>query len=292
VLAGKVPAIGRLLKYQTYWMPGHYYSPIPKSEQAIYVSAKQFGKALPIAGIDMNDSNQLELLQVLIPFMKQSTFRNEVKVEGHRFYNKNGIYGYSDALFLESMIRHLRPSKIIEAGSGFTSALMMDINERYFNNAIDLEFIEPYPERLFSLLTKADQQRISLKILGLQSIDLSLFASLNENDILFIDSSHVAKTGSDLLYLFFEVLPILKKGVFVHFHDIFNNFEYPQNHFEKFKGFGWNENYFLRSFLMYNEQFEIVLFSNYLDTKFRDVLVSLMPDYPLLTGAQLWIKKQ
>ena len=279
------------MRYQTLWEPGHYYSAIPDKQTGLATTSKGQSSSAPINAINLNEDEQLSLMYELIPFMKTSSFRNEEKTGQHRFFNKNGIYGYSDALVLESMIRYLKPSRIIEAGSGFTSALMMDVNEKYFNNNINLEFIEPYPERLFTLLSEEDKKRVVLRLQSLQSVDLSVFKSLSENDILFIDSTHVAKTGSDLLYLFFEILPVLKRGVYIHFHDIFNNFEYLPDHFHWAAGFGWNENYFLRAFLMYNNQFEVVLFSSLLDLKYKDEIKARMPDYPFFTGGQFWMKK-
>lgn len=290
-VAHRFPAMRRLMKYQTLWEPGHYYSAIPDKQTGLTATSKGQLSNAPLQAIDLNENKQLSLMYELIPLMKTSCFRNEEKTDKHRFFNKNGIYGYSDALILESMIRYLKPSKIIEAGSGFTSALMMDVNEKYFDNNIKLEFIEPYPERLFTLLSEEDKKRVVLRIQGLQSVDLSVFKSLGENDILFIDSTHVAKTGSDLLYLFFEILPVLQSGVYIHFHDIFNNFEYLPDHFNWAAGFGWNENYFLRSFLMYNNQFEIVLFSSLLDSRYKDHIAAGMPDYPFNTGGQFWMKK-
>jgi hypothetical protein len=281
----------RLMKYQTLWEPGHYYSAIPDKQTGLTTTSKGQLSSAPIKGIHLNEDRQLLLMDELIPFMKTSSFRNEEKTSQHRFYNKNGIYGYSDALILESMIRYLKPTRIIEAGSGFTSALMMDVNEKYFNHKINLEFIEPYPERLFSLLNEEDKKRVVIRLQGLQTVDLSVFKTLGENDILFIDSTHVAKTGSDLLFLFFEILPVLQPGVYIHFHDIFNNFEYLPDHFNWATGFGWNENYFLRSFLMYNNLFEVVLFSSLLDSKYRDHIAVRMPDYPFFTGGQFWMKK-
>ena len=278
------------MKYQTLWEPGHYYSAIPDQQTGLKKTSTAQLSSVPMNGIDLNENDQLLLMDELIPFMKTSSFRNEEKSSQHRFFNKNGIYGYSDALILESMIQYLKPSRIIEAGSGFSSALMVDVNEKYFNYKINLEFIEPYPDRLFTLLNEKDKERVVLRLQSLQSVDLSVFKTLGENDILFIDSTHVAKTGSDLLYLFFEILPVLQSGVYIHFHDIFNNFEYLPDHF-KWKGFAWNENYFLRSFLMYNDQFKVVLFSNFLDSKYRDRIAAKMPDYPFFTGGQFWMKK-
>jgi hypothetical protein len=289
-IAARFPPIQRLLRYQTLWEPGHYYSAIPDQQAGLAIVSKSQLSNLPINGINLNEESQLLLMDKLIPFMKESSFRNEEQTNQHRFFNKNGIYGYSDALILESMIRYLKPLRIVEAGSGYTSALMLDVNDKFFNGKINLEFIEPYPTRLFELLSEQDKKQVVLRLQGLQSVDLSVFKSLDKNDILFIDSTHVAKTGSDLLYLFFEILPVLQSGVYIHFHDIFNNFEYLPYHFE-WKGFGWNENYFLRSFLMYNNQFEVVLFSSLLDSKYKDQIKARMPDYPFFTGGQFWMKK-
>jgi len=290
-MAAHLPPVKRLLSYRTLWAPGHYYSPIPDHQHGLNTTANQEGKFHSINGIDLNDEEQLELFKELTQYMKGSTFRNEEKVPDHRFYNNNGIYSYSDPLYLESMIRHLRPTRIIEVGSGHTSALMLDINDKYFGSSIDLTFVEPYPERLFTVLSEQDKKNVTLRITGLQSIEKDVFTKLQPNDILLIDSTHVAKTGSDLLYLFYEILPILNKGVYIHFHDIFNNFEYLPYHFNSFNGFGWNECYFLRAFLMYNPHFKIVLFSNYLDNRYKDRLLSIMPEYPVLKGAQIWLKK-
>ena len=91
----------------------------------------------------------------------------------------------------------------------------------------------------------------------------------------------------------FEILPILQRGVFIHFHDIFNNFEYLPDHFNWAAGFGWNENYFLRSFLMYNDQFKVVLFSKVCWKQKLQGPDSRKnaPDYPFFTGGQFWMKK-
>jgi hypothetical protein len=279
------------MRYHTLWEPGHYYSAIPNKQVGLDTTTKGQASTAAINGISLKENEQLLLMDALIPFMKSSSFRNEEKESQHRFFNKNGIYGYSDALILESMIRYVKPSRIVEAGSGFTSALMLDVNEKYFNNQIRLEFIEPYPERLLTLLSEEDKKRVVLRVQGLQTIELSVFSSLEQNDILFIDSTHVAKTGSDLLYLFFEILPVLQSGVYIHFHDIFNNFEYLPDHFKWAAGFGWNENYFLRSFLMYNNQFEVVLLSGLMDAKYKDQISKKMPDYPFNTGGQFWMRR-
>ena len=104
-----------------------------------------------------------------------------------------------------------------------------------------------------------------------------------------MDSSHVSKLGSDVNKIFFQILPMLEGGVFVHFHDIFWPFEYPKDWVRD--GFAWNEAYLLRAFLQYNESFEVVLFSSFLHTAYRSWIEEHMPRYWEHPGANLWIRK-
>ena len=89
-----------------------------------------------------------------------------------------------------------------------------------------------------------------------ENVEISLFENLGENDILFIDSSHVVKPFNDVYFEFFRVLPILKKGVLIHFHDIYLPAEYPLANITKYNYF-WNEQYILHSFLLFNDYFKI-----------------------------------
>lgn len=285
-----LPFYKRLEKYITYWEPGHYYSSIPDQHAAIDFIDKVHKRNAVINGIKLNDEKQIALFESFVGYFKEFPFGNKSKVASHRFYNDNGYYGGSDALYLYAIMRKLQPGQVIEVGSGFSSALMLDVNDRFFNKKIELTFIEPYPERLLNLLTEEDKSIVKLIQEPLQAVNLDVFRALETNDILFIDSSHVAKTGSDLLYLFFEILPVLKSGVYIHFHDIFNNFEYYPSHFAR-KGFGWNEDYFLRAFLMHNPLYEVVLFSNYLDVRYKDKLLALYSEFPISEGAHIWIRK-
>ncbi len=156
---------------------------------------------------------------------------------------------------------HFRPKKIIEVGSGFSSAAMLDINEQFFSNAIDLTFVEPYPKTLNKLVRPGDRYILIDK--NIQSVDITLFKTLSENDILFIDTSHIVKTNSDVLFEIFEILPLLNKGVKIHVHDIFYPFEYPKVWVVDDKR-NWNEIYLIRAFLMYNADFKIISFNTFL----------------------------
>ncbi|MCX6239075.1 MAG: class I SAM-dependent methyltransferase [Bacteroidia bacterium] len=290
-IINKLPYIKRLLKFKTYWEPGHYYSALPNEEYIKANNKRIFSGNTDIYGVNLNDEAQYQFLETLYPYICECPFKNESKVESHRFYNKNGLYGYGDSDLLFAVIRYYKPDRIIEVGSGFSSALMMDTNEKFFNNNIQITFIEPFPERLNLILKDEDRKKYKIVEDIVQNVKVEIFHDLKENDILFIDSSHVLKTSSDLEYLFFEILPNLNKGVIVHFHDIFNNFEYLEDHFLSYKGFGWNEDYFLRAFLMYNNTFEIKYFAHYFDCHNENVLKEKFPKYQLFTSAALWIKK-
>ena len=154
---------------------------------------------------------------------------------------------------LFTMIQILRPSQVIEVGSGYTSAMLLDLNEIYMDKSMTLTFIEPYPEKLKELLKPDDD--IKLLQQRLQDVPMEFFETLYSGDVLFIDSIHVSKEGSDVYYRFFEILPKLRRGVVVHLHDIFYPFTYP--HDWVVNGRVWNETYLLRAFLQYNNDFEI-----------------------------------
>lgn len=154
-----------------------------------------------------------------------------------------------------------------------------------------MTFIEPYPERLLSLLKEKDNQNHKTMVNNVQDIELEVFDKLNENDILFVDSSHVTKTHSDVNWILFEILPRLKKGVLIHFHDIFYPFEYPKQWVLNQKGFGWNEGYILKAFLMYNNQFKILMFNTFLEYFHKDWFDQNMPVCMKNQGGSIWLRK-
>ena len=236
--------------------PGGYYSPIPSIEE---IKGYTFDIPLPevLPGIDLNSAEQLNLLDSFESFYKELPFCDE-KTDGLRYYYQNGAYSYSDAIFLYCMIRHLKPKKIIEVGSGFSSSVTLDTNELFMGNTINCTFIEPYPERLESLLKDTDRKSVLIYKKRLQEIPVDVFLELDENDILLIDSTHVSKFNSDVNYIFHKILPMLNNGVYIHFHDIFYPFEYPSEWL--LKGRAWNEQYMLRAFMEYNNRFKIVLY--------------------------------
>lgn len=290
-LVNKLPYVRTLYKQSlnSHYPNGHFYSPVISLEEVkqreadIWKNTEIDG----IPGIDLRTEAQKDLIKQFSPYYGDMPFKAE-KQNNFRYNFENPYYSYTDAIILYSFIRHFKPRRIIEIGSGFSSAVMLDTNEIFFNNEIDLTFIDPYPERLESLLTKDDTERTTLIKTDVQVISLDVFKKLESGDILFIDSTHVSKTGSDVNYILFEILPILNPGVLIHFHDIFYPFEYPKEWV--YKGFNWNEDYILKAFLMYNQKFEIKVFSEYLHKHHKDIFSQLPLTY-LNPGGNLWIEK-
>ena len=287
---GKPDEVAGTGKTQVLCAPeGHFYSPIPDHDEVRRNEERIFRIPEYLPAIDLNVAEQLHTLTALAEYNDEMPFQSE-KTEGLRYFLKNPMFGHADAICLYGLLRYLKPKRIIEVGAGYSSCVMLDTNERFFGNSISCTLIEPNPESLLSLLKPADLNRIELLRTPLQEVDPGMFRTLSANDILFIDSSHVSKVGSDVNYLVFEILPELQSGVYVHFHDIFYPFEYPRQWICDL-GISWNEAYLLRAFLQYNQSFSIALFINYLDRFHSDQLRAVMPQSIGGGGGSLWLRK-
>jgi predicted O-methyltransferase YrrM len=280
-------AAGR--KLNLYVPPGHFYSPIVDTDElrrtppVFADSANATMPALAIDGERMRAFwNDCAGLRAALPFPAE-------KREGLRYFYENESFSYGDAVVLYLMLRAHRPRRIIEVGSGYSTACMLDTIERHLAGQTALTCIEPYPERLLGLVEAQDRKAIRLIERPVQQVELSLFDQLEENDILFIDSTHVAKTGSDVCHEFFNILPFLNAGVLIHFHDVFYPFEYHRDWVYD-QNRSWNELYLMRAFLMYNDAFEIVFFNHYF-AQFFAADAATCPAFMKNPGGGLWLRK-
>jgi len=269
--------------------PGHFYSPIPALDEIRNAELRIFRDVgRDSAGPNLHEEEQLTLLETLASYYDDIPFPPQ-KVDGLRYYYDNDAYSYSDAILLHCMIRFLKPARIIEIGSGFSSCVTLDTNELFFAGSIETTFIEPYPQLLTSLIKEKDKNSLRVTPHRVQDVDLSEFAALVADDILFVDSTHVSKVGSDVNHIVFDILPLLAKGVYVHFHDIFHPFEYPKEWI--FAGRAWNEAYLLRAFLQYNDAFRVVLMNSFMQRYHEPFFCQRMPLCLKNPGGSLWICK-
>jgi hypothetical protein len=229
-----------------------FYQPIPILQG---ISKNAWEERLPLNQLTVDKEEQISFAKLLINNCKQefNLFPYSKTNINWQYFSNNNNFTCIDGEIYYSMIRKFKPQRIVEIGSGYSSFLAYQALQK--NQSGTLCCIEPYPRDFFLEKMPSDIKYVKQR---LENIDLSFFNSLIDNDILFIDSSHVLKMGSDVEYLFFHVLPKLNKGVIIHFHDIFYPFHYPKVWLLENRYF-WNEQYFLLSFLMYNDTFKILL---------------------------------
>ena len=270
-----------------FFPPGHFYSPLPSREETAEAFARG-GFGPPFPGIELNEAGQLERLERFAGWYAEQPFP-ESPVPGRRFHLANPSYGHFDAIMLYAMLREARPRRIIEVGSGFSSAAMLDLNDRVLGGSVEFTFIDPDMRRLRPLLREGDAGRVTLIERRVQEVPLEAFAALGAGDVLFIDSSHVSKIGSDVNRLYFDVLPALAPGVLIHIHDVAGNLEYPREWLDE--GRAWNEQYLLRAFLMHNAAYRVELFTGWLFNTRHAWFRERMPLCARGGGGQLWLRK-
>jgi len=278
----------RSLKMIVFSPPGHFYSTIPSMKEVGENSAVIFDKSKPVLGVSINEDEQLSLLREFSQYYGDLPF-SEQSESDLRYYYNNPFFGYGDGIVLYSFLRHFKPSRVVEVGSGYSSALMLDTDESFLNGETEFVFIEPYSERLRGLLRKKELAKLDILESPVQSVDKAVFTDLNAGDILFIDSSHVVKIGSDVDYLLSQILPVLKPGVIIHFHDVLWPFEYPESWVRQ--GRSWNEAYFIRTFLQYNSDFEIMVFNSYIGDVHPKELALNLPLCSKMPGGSIWLRK-
>jgi predicted O-methyltransferase YrrM len=269
--------------------PGHFYSPIPAIESIV---GKDFSSLVSkelenIPGINFNIEGQLKLLRSFAEDYKVPEWLDDEN-DQYNFHFNNPFFSYGDASALGLVLQHYKPSKIIEVGSGYSTALFLDmLAMKYITSKVTC--IEPYPNVLYSLISETQKSHLEIIENKLETIPISKFSDLIEGDLLFIDSTHVSKFDSDVNYLFSEILPVLKSGVLVHIHDIFYPFEYPKEWL--LEGRAWNEAYILKAFLQYNDSFEILFWPSMLHVKFPNAVKAALPKLNRNPGASIYLRR-
>lgn len=292
-MPGRVaPALANRLRGVPAWLgqlagpypPGHFHSPLPDLAEIRARDEELFRVPPEIPGIDLRAEAQLGLLEEFHRLLADMPFKQDSR-DGMRYCLANKWFAHGDGVILYCMLRKRRPRRYVEVGSGWSSALALDVNEFFFDGGTRFTFIEPHPYRLRGLLKPQDDA--TLIEAPLHAVPEPVLASLEAGDILFIDSSHVSRIGSDVNRLFLEVLPGLKPGVHVHVHDIFYPFEYPRPWI--YRGRAWNESYLLRALLINNDRLRIDWFNSYLGQLHRDRVAEALPQWGIDPGSSIWL---
>lgn len=272
---------------------GHYYSPAPDPRELVEEPRhSQVWPATPreTVGVDWRDAEQVRLCRGVLAAQERLVLADHETGDETEYFADNDQYPALDAWILEAMLRHRRPRRMIEIGSGFSTLVTARVNREYLASAMRVTCIEPYPRGfLLAGVPGIDDLRVE----KIQDTPLTLFDELGAGDVLFIDTSHTVKTGNDVTWLFGEVLPRLASGVAVHVHDIFLPGDYPEQWV--MEGWGWNENYLVRAFLAYNDAFEVLLGAQYMLHRHPDVLAEAFPGLAAQArrgGASLWLQRR
>lgn len=275
--------------FQRYVPHGHFYSPLPsKEDEEKYCANKPVDVD---SSIRLNIDEQLALCNEMKKFYNPGMFAETESGLGQngntRYYYENKFFSYGDGIILNMFLRKTHPKRIVEVGCGFSSAMMLDTCDMFAElRDVDFTFIEPEPERRLLKLVK--EKEINLIKSNLQDLEPDLiYNSLEAGDLLFIDSSHVVKLNSDVMFIFDRILPNLKKGVYVHFHDVVYPFVYPDCWVRE--GRFWNEVFFLKQFLAYNDSWKIVLWPVMLHQK--NLIQDIFPLINRNIGGSLYLQK-
>lgn len=249
----------------------YYYSPIPDTRDLTKRVEKIWREKEEIPGLKINSTTQLNFLEQICQTFKAEYDRLPKRPTGRidQFYLKNGSFEEVDAEVYYAIIRHFKPAKIVEIGAGMSTllaALALAKNEQESGQKSSLTAFEPYPREFLT-----NNSRIRLEKKRVETVPLEEFTRLGPNDILFIDSSHVVRIGNDVIREILEILPRLPSGVLIHFHDIFLPDEYPKKWVLSEKRF-FAEQYLLRAFLSFNDQFEIIWAGNFTRLKYPEKL--------------------
>lgn len=275
-------------------MPVHYYSPVPDVDDL--ESRRVWDRRIPMAGIDMAEKRQLELLAELgREFGHECRWPHQRTGDPYQFCTDNTSFSYGCAASTHAMIRKHKPRRLVEVGSGWSShviAAALRRNAADAGHEAEYTIVDPYPAaELAGLpgLTRLEKQRVEL-------LDLELFRRLEHDDVLFVDSGHTVRIGGDVNFLVLDVLPSLAPGVIVHFHDIPLPYEYAKAYATtpRFRMF-WTEAYLLQAFLCYNSVFQILLAMNFLMTdraaEFRAAWPGYDPAIHRFPSHSFWLQR-
>ena len=255
---------------------GHFYSPSTSPDDVARAVAET-----PAPNPRTFGPEQVEFASQLAPMWSELP-------RGRRWHDgwENDQFGLADAAVLSSMVRWLRPARVVEVGSGWSSAVLMDTLEA-FDLTADVTFIEPDLTLLHKLLDAADLAACTVREEMVQDTPAEVFGSLTAGDLLFIDSTHILKAGSDVEHVLFRVLPLIPTGVVVHVHDMFWPWQYPQDWLQQHRD--WNEIYAYHALLSGGDTWKVLLFSDWLFQHAPDLVAEHLPEAVGARPGSLWL---
>jgi len=264
-------------------VPADFYSSIPTISDLDATFESDNGKPIPIYSEVFDPIAIKAYVDHLLPYAAELVcpdFDDENKCKG--FFWNNTQFTNSDAVAYYCMLRHIKPARVVEIGSGF-STLVADAALRK-NGFGEIVSIEPHPRPFLPEIATLN----TILTRPIQNIAKDAFLTLMDtSEVLFIDSTHTVKIGSDCLYIYLHLLPALTKRVMVHSHDIFLPFGMPVD-WARERHIYWTEQYLLYAFLLKNPDASVVYGSTYLAEMMPDVARAVLGSRGSIGGGSLW----
>jgi Methyltransferase domain len=264
----------------------HFYSPIPDYDR---LESSHWSDPLPSSGVDLRVESAVSLLTTELAAYLAELSSSSSPLAG--FAINNGSYESVDAESLYAMLRHVKPSRVFELGSGSSSHV---ITAARTSNAADgspfeHQVFDPYP---FTASPLGPVPASEVHAVRTEDIPVSVFEQLAAGDVLFVDTTHTVKSGGDVNKVVLEILPTLASGVVIHFHDIFLPYEYPRDWIVEHRRL-WAEQYLLQAFLAFNDEFEVMFPAYAVSRAAPDEVARLIPTFgPAVAPGAFWIVRR
>jgi hypothetical protein len=263
-----------------------FYSPLPDIER---LPADLWPSPRPSHGVDLRIPDAVKLLdKTLRPYVAEFAPPRS-GTPGRSFYTENGTYESVDAETLYAILRHFKPSRLIELGSGASSHVIAEARAANTRDGRPFPHIifDPYPfeaNPMGPVDAEVHRERA-------EDLPLSTFESLAAGDVLFVDTTHTVKTGGDVCRIVCEILPSLRPGVIVHVHDIFLPYEYPREWVVELRR-AWAEEYLLQAFLAFNPVYEVLFPAHAVARQAEEVTRSVVESFrPSSSPGAFWLRR-
>jgi predicted O-methyltransferase YrrM len=267
-----IPQVNRVTeRFGVRVQPVHYYSEVP--DRRALRADRGWARRIAITGQDWDLDDQLAWLEKMCgPHVGEVAGLREWQELGS---DRGPGYGPIESQVLHGVVRSLAPARILEVGSGVSTVISHRAAER--NTAegrpsTQITCIEPYPRD--ALRSLPGVQVVAERA---QEADRTHFDALEAGDLLFIDSTHAVRTGSELARLYLEILPRLAPGVVVHVHDVYLPYLYAPDVLESV--FDWQETTLLAALLTDNPRLQVLACESQLHHDRPDDLARIVPDY-------------
>jgi hypothetical protein len=265
-----------------------YYSPIPDIDE---IPPGVWQEPAPMPAVEFDIDAQLSFVEREIgPFLTELNAPALAPGTAEGYYSRNEFFNALDAEVLHAIVRTVRPARVLEVGSGYSTLVIAGAARRNDREGAPVQHTvyDPFPSQKLDAI----RDRIDLHPLPATEIEAAQLSELRARDVLFIDTTHTVKPGGDVVRLVLELLPTVAPGVLVHIHDFFRPFEYPRVMLERF-GLYWQEHHLVQALLAFNCEFEVLCANHALSRLRRRRILELVPSLDDdMQPSSLWLRRR